>query len=218
MWPSWRRDLGGLVACLVLALLGLRGGRVPLLSMADLGIHELGHLVGYFFDSFLPWSEVVTAALGSAFQVGVPLVLALSFVHHRRDRIAVAVCLAWASTAAADVARYVVDAPVEKLELIGGKHDWAYILGPEGLDRMDDAAMFGNVIDGFALVLMVFAVAACTWPMLRWAFSGDGRRRARAPHRRHELHLPHPHLPHLQHESHPRRGERDEREPVRFRV
>lgn len=41
-----------------------------------------------------------------------------------------AVCLAWAGTAARDASVYIADAPVEALPLIGGDHDWAFLLAP----------------------------------------------------------------------------------------
>lgn len=151
---SWRRDVGALVACAVLGWLGLRGGRVPLLAMADLGFHELGHLVGYVLRP----PEVWTAALGSIFQVLVPVGLAGYFLGVRHDRLGGSVCLAWAATSAADVARYVADAPVEALPLIGGTHDWATILGPEHLDRLDRAAAWAAAVDRLAGALFVLAL------------------------------------------------------------
>ena len=160
MWPSWRRDLAALAACLGLGWLGLRGEPVPLLAGADLGFHELGHLVCYVLDALLPWPEVLTAAAGSATQVAVPLGLATYFLVARRDHRSGAVCLAWAATSAADVARYVADAPVEALPLIGGKHDWATILGPEHLDRLGDAARGAAAVDRLAWALFVLALLA----------------------------------------------------------
>lgn len=169
MWPSWRRDLGALVACVALALLGLRGGRVPLLSLADLGFHELGHLVCYVLDAFLPWPSIVTAAAGSAAQATVPVGLAAYFVHARGDRAAAAVCLTWAATALADVARYVADAPYESMPLLGGLHDWATILGPDHLDRLDLAAPLAAGLDRFAWSLLLSALVLAAWPLVRSA-------------------------------------------------
>jgi hypothetical protein len=110
------------------ALLGwiafVRGRSVPLLSLVDLGFHELGHLVTYP----LPW-DGVTAAMGTVAQIGVPLGLAAYFgLRRQRDLVGAAVCLAWAGTAAHDGATYIADAPFERLPLIGGEHDWAFLL------------------------------------------------------------------------------------------
>ena len=166
MWPSWRRDVVALAACLALGWLGLRGQRVPLLAGADLGFHELGHLVCYAIDATMPWPEVLTAAAGSLFQVGFPLGLALYFLVARRDHRGAAVCLAWAATSAADVARYVADAPYEALPLLGGKHDWATILGPEHLDRLREAGAWAATIDRLAWALFVLALLASVGGLL----------------------------------------------------
>jgi hypothetical protein len=159
--------------CAALGWLGMRGGRVPLLSGVDLGFHELGHLVCYVLDAFLPWPRIVTAAAGSGFQVGVPLGLAVYFLALRRDRTGGAVCLAWSATAALDVARYVADAPAERLALLGGEHDWAYILGPEQLDRIDDAGRLGSIVTGLGWLLFVTAFVVALLPLLRWLLT-DG--------------------------------------------
>jgi hypothetical protein len=101
----------------------VRSERVPLLSLVDLGFHELGHLLTYP----LPW-DAVTAAMGTVAQIGVPAGLAVYFAWIRRDAIGAAVCLAWAATAARDASVYIADAPTQALELIGGEHDWAFLL------------------------------------------------------------------------------------------
>lgn len=163
MWPAWRRDLAAAVACLALAGLGLRGERVPLLGAADLGFHELGHLVAYVLDAFLPWPQVRTAAAGSAFQIGVPLGLAAYFLLGRRDRVGGAVCLAWAATSVADVAAYVRDAPTQQLELLGGEHDWATIL----VGRLDLAHPIADALVRGAWSLVAIALVVALWPLGR---------------------------------------------------
>jgi hypothetical protein len=173
----WRRDVAALAGCAVLWWFGMRGTRVPLLGAADLGFHELGHAICYVLDAALPWPEVVTAAAGSAFQIGVPLALAAYFFSSRRgDHVAGALCLAWAGTAAADVARYVRDAPTELLPLIGGKHDWATILGPEHLDRLDEAAAWAAAFDRLAWVLFLVAVLVPLWSLLTYRQRRDAAR------------------------------------------
>jgi hypothetical protein len=163
----WRRDAVALGGCAVLWWFGMRGTRVPLLGAADLGFHELGHAVCYVMDAALPWPEVVTAAAGSVFQIAVPLVLAAYFFGARSgDRLAGSLCLAWAATATADVARYVRDAPHELLPLIGGKHDWATILGPEHLDRLHDAGALAAAVDRLAWVFLAVAIAVPAWAVL----------------------------------------------------
>jgi hypothetical protein len=173
-WPTWRRDAGGLAGIALLGWLGMRGHRVPLLGGVDLGFHELGHMVCYILDAFLPWPEVVTAAAGSGFQIGVPLGLAVYFLVFRYDRTGGALCLAWAATDALDVARYMADAPFQAMPLIGGQHDWAYILGPEQLDRLGQAGHDAARLTGFAWVLFAASIGVALLPALRWLFT-DGR-------------------------------------------
>jgi hypothetical protein len=103
----------------------VRARSVPMLSLVDLGFHELGHLVTYP----LPW-DGVTAAMGTITQIAVPVGLAVYFLLRQRDRIGASVCLAWAATSAQNGAVYIADAPYERLPLIGGDHDWAFLLAP----------------------------------------------------------------------------------------
>lgn len=137
----------------------VRSTRVPLLGWVDLGFHELGHLVMYVF----PISQVLTAAMGSILQVAVPTGLAVYFAWWRRDALAGAVCLAWAATSLQDASVYIADAPSQALELIGGEHDWAYVLGSEGFDRLDQAAAIARAVRATGLVLLVVAAGTVAY-------------------------------------------------------
>jgi len=175
-WPTRGRDLTGVAVAVVLGWLGVLGdGRVPLLALVDLGFHELGHLIGYIVRP----PELVIAALGSFTQVTVPLGLAAYFLLVQHDRLGTAVCLAWAATAASSTAAYVADAPTQQLALIGGEHDWAFILGPDGLDRLDQAAAWAGAIRGGAWLCMALAAAVSLWPVI----DGQASRRATLPGR-----------------------------------
>jgi hypothetical protein len=152
---DWKKFWRPLVALAAMALLGwfafVRHTRVPLLAHVDLGFHELGHLIGYL----IPISERLTAALGSITQVAVPAGLAVYFGWLRRDRVAMALMLGWAGTSGANVGAYIADAPYERLPLIGGDHDWAFLLGPtefNALHRADDLAGLVTFLGGVALV------------------------------------------------------------------
>ncbi|HEY7755814.1 MAG TPA: hypothetical protein VID69_06280 [Actinomycetota bacterium] len=160
--PRTWRYLAGVAGCLLLAWFSvLRDVRVPLLGLVDLGFHELGHLL----TSSLP--DVITAAMGSVTQVAVPLGLAAYFAIVRRDAVGAGICLAWAGTAARDVATYVADAPFERLPLIGGEHDWAFVLGPEHLDALDAAATIASVIRVGGTLLLLAGVGCCVAGLLR---------------------------------------------------
>jgi hypothetical protein len=156
------RFVAGIVACGVLAWFSVvRDVRVPLLGLVDLGFHELGHLLTY------PLPDVATASMGSIAQIAVPLGLAAYFAAFRRDVLAVGLCLAWAGTSARDAAIYVADAPYERLELIGGDHDWAFVLGPAHLDALDAAATIASVVAIGGVLLVLAGTLACAWGLIR---------------------------------------------------
>lgn len=115
------RAAGAGVAILVLGVLAHTRDVVPVLGLVDLGFHELGHLL------FIWAPDLLTAAMGSIVQVAVPSGLAVYFARVRRERYSAALMVAWAGASARNAAVYVGDAPFERLLLIGGDHDWAYI-------------------------------------------------------------------------------------------
>jgi hypothetical protein len=138
----------------------VRHGRIPLLSLVDLGFHELGHLVTY------PFPDMVTAAMGSITQIAVPFGIAVYFAWIRSDHVATSVCLTWAATAARDVSEYIKDAPFQQLELIGGEHDWAFLLTGH-LDRAEPLARMTWTL-GMFLLLTALALAVATPFVERW--------------------------------------------------
>lgn len=146
MWAA------ALAACVVLAWIAfVRADRVPLLSAADLGFHELGHML------FMWAPEGLYTFAGSGTQVAVPLGLAAYFGFARRDRLAAALMLAWAATSAQNVSVYIADAPYERLELIGGYHDWAFLLA----GSLGSAAPLAHAVWTFGLLLALAALGLC---------------------------------------------------------
>jgi len=135
-----------------------RGERIPLLGFVNLGFHELGHLVCYMVPFV---GTVVTASAGSVLQCLVPFGLAVYFLGWRKDRLAAAACLAWAATNFQEASVYIADAPYEELQLIGGEHDWATVLGPEHLNRLQDAGSIASTVRGIGVVVLLVAVALC---------------------------------------------------------
>jgi hypothetical protein len=97
----------------------------------------------------------------------VPLALAAYFVLFRRDVLAVGLCLSWAGTSARDAAVYIADAPYERLELIGGDHDWAFVLGPAHLDALDAAGTIASTIAVIGALLVLAGAVVCAWGLLR---------------------------------------------------
>jgi hypothetical protein len=158
-WARWKYVIG-IAACVLFGWIAfVRKGQVPLLSLVDLGFHELGHLV----TIRLP--QVLYFVAGSAAQIAVPLGLGIYFVV-RRDHFAGALCLAWAATSAKDVAVYIADAPTQLLPLIGGEHDWAVILGPEHLHALDKAGAIALAVRTLGLALLFASFALCVWHLV----------------------------------------------------
>ena len=168
--PALWRDVGAAVACALLGLIAFAGDRrVPLLGWIDLAIHEAGHVATYVFP------DLVTAMMGSIAQVAVPLAIAAYF-GWRRELASAMLCLAWAGTSARDASLYIADAPYERLVLIGGMHDWAFALGPEGFDALDRAGAVAAVVHGAGLLMVVAAVTGCiARPLLTARLEPSGR-------------------------------------------
>lgn len=135
----------------------VRASPVPLLSLVDLGFHELGHLVA------APLPDLATALAGSMSQIGVPAALAVYFLLRQRDLLAVGLCLVWAATSARNVAIYVADAPYEALPLFGGQHDWAYILA----GNLGAAPAVAATVTILAWALALGGIGVCALGLIR---------------------------------------------------
>lgn len=150
----------GIALCVLIGWLALvRGVPVPLLSLVNLGFHELGHLVTY------PLPDLMTAMMGSIAQVMVPVGLAAYFAWRSRDFLGTGLCLTWAGGSAQEVSVYIADAPYQRLPLIGGHHDWAFILG--SLDSLDAADAIAAAVIGMAWVLTLAGIAVCVLGAVR---------------------------------------------------
>lgn len=139
---------------LLLAVFGwyafLQDTRVPLLGSIDLAIHEFGHLWTR------PFPELFSAIMGSGTQVLLPLLLAGVFLLKERNLLGTAFCVGWAGTSFQDASVYVADAPYQNLQLIGGYHDWAFVLAET--DRLHQAAGIAKGVWLVGLLLWVLAV------------------------------------------------------------
>jgi hypothetical protein len=158
--PQWAWTLA-LAWCAICGWFAfVQGGRVPLLWCVDLGFHELGHLIMYI----VPINEVLTAAMGSIMQCAVPLGLGGYFWFLRRDPVASVVCLAWGATSLQDASVYIADAPYEKLALIGGEHDWAFVF--DQLGRMEQAGTYATVVRNAGLLVLLGAATVAALGLL----------------------------------------------------
>lgn len=114
-----------------------------------LPIHETGHYL------FMPFGELMYAAGGSIFQLLFP---ALFIVHFLRagDKHAATVPLWFVGVSAADLSVYVKDAHAGDLELIGGEHDWSFILSELTLVHRDQE--IGQAVYLFGALCVAAAV------------------------------------------------------------
>lgn len=122
-WSSTR--IIRIVFSLLLAWWGYAIYRDPsetILHNIILPIHETGHIV------FMAFGQYLYAAGGSIFQVLFPAIFAGYFLW-KRERYNATIPLWFVGVSAMDLVPYIKDAPYGDLELIGGEHDWAYLLG-----------------------------------------------------------------------------------------
>jgi hypothetical protein len=164
--PRWAPSLATAAGVLVLGWFAfVKGVRVPILGMVDLGVHELGHML--FF-----WApRLVMVCMGNGTQSLMPLAIAVSFGVFRRDWPACGLCLAWCGTTLQDASVYIADAPYQALPLLkeNSIHDWAYVLGAEQFYALDKAGLIASCVKGVGLAFLVVGFGVCLVPaILRW--------------------------------------------------
>ncbi|MGI9647862.1 MAG: hypothetical protein ACR2OI_05020 [Acidimicrobiia bacterium] len=168
---NWRAlikpTVAAVVATILLWIAFANDSRVPLLAMFDLGIHELGHLV------FRPFGMVMSFVMGSGLQILVPFGLAAYFWFWQRDRVSAGLLMAWGATSMQDVSVYIADAPYRSLQLIGGTHDWWWLLGR--WQRLEWADELANGVWYLGLVLGLTGLAVIAVPVAREAWDWMGR-------------------------------------------
>ena len=164
LWTTTLRwCLAVAVACALAWLTFTRNGWIPLLSGADLGVHEFGHLV--FFWAPRIWLQFA----GSFMQVALPLAACVYF-WRRGDRAAAIVTLAWAAESLNNVSVYIHDATRMVLPLFnddgsGSGHDWHNILGELGLLGHTDQITV--LVRGMSGALFLAALALAVRSLLR---------------------------------------------------
>lgn len=142
------------------------GRRVPLLSMFDLGIHELGHLI------FRPFGTVPSFIMGSGLQVLVPFGLAAYFWFWQRDRISAGLLMCWGATSMQDASVYVADAPYRSIQLIGGTHDWWWLLSRGNHLEWANELARGAWLTGLALGVLGLGVVVIPFAKELWDAPG----------------------------------------------
>jgi hypothetical protein len=132
-------------------------GFVFLLDHANLLFHEAGHPFVGLFSSRL---ETYGGTLG---QLTFPVVLAISF-YRKREALSFAGSIIWFFENWLNIARYMADARVQELSLVGGgDHDWANIFGRWRLLAHD--TQIARVVADLGWLGMA---ATCAWVLWRW--------------------------------------------------
>jgi hypothetical protein len=151
--------IGFLVGVTVFGLVLLKSepGFVTILDHANLLFHEAGHP---FFGLFSSRLCVYGGTLG---QLTFPVVLAISF-WRKREPIPFAVSIIWFFENWPNIARYMADARVQLLPLVGGgDHDWAEIFGRWQLLNYDT-----RIAEVVRICGWLGMIAPCIWVVRLW--------------------------------------------------
>jgi hypothetical protein len=134
---------------------------VYILDSANLVFHEAGHP---FFGLLL--GERITVYGGTLGQLVFPIVATISF-WWRREALSFALCAAWLFENFWNIARYMADARVQMLPLVGtGEHDWTEIFSRwHVLQRDTGIAGFVSLLGWIGLCL--------AWGWLAWRWTQD---------------------------------------------
>ena len=120
-----------------------------ILDGANLIFHEAGHIL------FSPFGDFMQYLGGSLMQVAIPVTCAVYFwLHEQRGSAAGA--LFWAGESLTNVAIYVADARRMELPLIGGDHDWNYLL--DRLNLLNQADSLGRFVFVLGILTILFSL------------------------------------------------------------
>jgi hypothetical protein len=130
-------------------------GYIRILDDANLVFHEAGHPIFGLLGSTLGlWG-------GTLGQLAFPLAASIAF-WRRREPVSLALTLAWLFENFFSIARYMADARVQLLPLVGGGiHDWHAIFARWGVLRWD------TEIAGVVRALGWLGLL-CTWGWIAW--------------------------------------------------
>jgi hypothetical protein len=134
-------------------------GWVPLLDSANLALHEAGHpLAGIFSERFAVYG-------GTLAQLFFPAACVVEFAR-RRETLSCAMCWIWLGENLLNVARYMADARVMLLPLVGGDdvmHDWNTILFRWRVLHKDVV-----LANGLRVVAWLLIASALAYLFFRW--------------------------------------------------
>jgi len=125
------------------------GSLLAIVDGANLIFHEAGHIL------LLPFGEFLHYLGGSLMQVAIPATCAVYFWLHQQ-RTSSAVTLFWTGESLTNVAIYVADAQRMELPLIGGDHDWNYLL--DRLNLLNHCESLGRFVFALGAITILFSL------------------------------------------------------------
>lgn len=160
--------------------LEFRGGG-SIFSGINLGFHEMGH-AAFFWSG----NRILTAAGGTIFEVGIPLVAGAYLLVKQRDPFGAAFCLFWMGTALVGAGLYAADARAQALPLVSpfgpvdvDSHDWTVILMKYG--RLSKDQEIGGALQTAGMWAMFASVLVSAWILRLMATTTKGETAAAAP-------------------------------------
>lgn len=140
---------------LILAIyfLSIRG-TYTFLDLIDLLIHEPGHLLFGLFGEFFQFLG------GTLMQILLPLFVAL-VAFFRGWKYMAQIFLFWLGHNFINISVYVDDANKMKLNIIGGSHDWNWILNR--IDLIEYSEELGLMFVGFSIVSFIIMFIIPVW-------------------------------------------------------
>lgn len=135
-----------LLSTLAIYFFSIRGS-YTFLDFIDLLIHEPGHLIFSLFGRFLQFLG------GTMMQIILPLSMAIVFFI-KGSKYWTQIFLFWLGHNFLNISVYVDDANKMRLHIVGGAHDWNWILNRLGL--IEYAEGIAMVFVGMAIVSFIF--------------------------------------------------------------
>ena len=137
-------------------------GFLSIIDHANLVFHEAGHVI------FGILGRTLGLYGGTLGQLTIPLIVGAAFLL-QREAVSFAITGVWFFQNFLNIARYIADARVQLLPLVGGgDHDWTNILGRWGALASD--TRIAAVVTAAGWIGMV---AVWGWLVWRWAHSSE---------------------------------------------
>ena len=135
-----------------------QGFLLAILDGANLIFHEAGHVLFSLFGDFMQYLG------GSLMQVLIPAVCA-GYFWLRQQRASSAATLFWTGESLTNVAMYIADARRMELPLIGGDHDWNYLL--DRLNLLNQAEALGRFVFVLGVLTILFSLVLLITDLVR---------------------------------------------------